>query len=317
MNTTPITFEKKKLEYTLIGGSERSERPLEPKGFSVLLLNRGGKPFRKELLEELVRLNCLEIIWVEKGNKPDENETLSVPYHILRIKGDNSPGDIINVGIKEALGKYVLVLWSDMVLDSAPISSRVFEKIEERDFLCTVPILKEKDKILPSCSVPMVKGRRNLDVFYHDHMENRTPTLFPYDYCGIYSREKFLDLGGFDGTMSNPYWQLMDLGFRAALWGECIVFQDAIVLNYLDNGPVLDITADGDYGHFFMKTQAVVVNNGVGRLPGYRLLAMLIKTHGNGMEVFRDFQRIRAWVRQNRSRFVHDVASLLSQWKQL
>jgi hypothetical protein len=316
MNTIPITFEKKQLEYTLIGGPEKTSHPMNPKGFTILLLNRGGKPFRKELLSELIKLNCQEIIFVEQNEiRPDDINQTDIPLHILRVKGSYTAGDIINIGIKEAMGKFIFVLWSDMILHSSHISSRVFEKIDERNHFCTVPQLTDEERVLPSCSVPVLKSKREIEVIYHNNITNLTRTLFPSDYCGIYSREKFLELGGFDGKMSNPYWQLMDLGFRVALWGDRISFQSAMKISYMGDIPSFDITPDVDYGHFFMKTQAIAVKNGVGRLPGYRLFSLLLKTDGNGVDVYREFQQIKSWVRQNKNRFKEDVSSLLSHWE--
>ncbi|MDC7225088.1 MAG: hypothetical protein PQJ60_15165 [Spirochaetales bacterium] len=317
MNTTPITFERNDMEYTLIGGPEKTSRPLEPEGFSVLLLPRGGKPFRKELLSELFKLNCREIISVEVGDhsiKPDEFCPTASGVHVLRIKGEPTTGDIINIGVKEACGKFVFVLWSDMVLPSGKISSRVFEKIDERNHFCTVPVFTDDEKILPTCSAPLMNRQRNVEVVFHNNTEGGSHTLFPSDYCGIYQREKFMALGGFDGKIANPYWQLMDLGFRVALWGESIPFQEALKISYLGDIPSLDITTDRDYGHFFMKTQAIVVKNGMGRLPGYRLFSLLAHSRGSGAEVFREFSLIRSWVKQNRKRFKQDVITLLAEW---
>ncbi len=305
------------MEYTLIGGAEKSSRPREPEGFSVLLLNRGGKPYRRELITELLKLNCREIISVEKGDHPVKTEDLGgseADIHVLRIGGEVSPGDIINVGIKEATGKFVFVLWSDMVLPSGKISSRVFEKIDERNHFCTVPLFMEEEKTLPTCSVPIRSGLRDMDVVFHIPLTGGQRTLFPSDYCGIYHREKFISLGGFDGKIGNPYWQLMDLGFRVALWGEQILYQEALKMSYMGEIPALDITTDRDYGHFFMKTQAIVVRHGSGRLPGYRLFSLLAKSGGNGVEVYREFCQIRTWVRQNRKRFKTDVPTLLADW---
>ncbi len=289
---------------------------MEPEGFSILLLPRGGKPFRKELLGELGKLNCREIISVENGDssvKPDGVSPAGAGDHILRIKGGVTPGDIINIGIKEASGKFVFVLWSDMILHSGKVSSRVFEKIDERNNFCTVPVFTEEEKILPTCSAPVRNGLRDVDVIFHNDTEG-CHTLFPADYCGIYHREKFISLGGFDSKISNPYWQLMDLGFRVALWGDTIPFQEALKISYQGESPALDITTDRDYGHFFMKTMAIVVKHGHGRLPGYRLFSLLAKSRGNGVETYREFCQIRTWVRQNRNRFKRDVHSLLKNW---
>ncbi|MDC7221352.1 MAG: hypothetical protein PQJ59_15555 [Spirochaetales bacterium] len=319
MNTTPITFERNDMEYTLIGGAEKSSRPMEPEGFSILLLPRGGKPFRRELLAELDKLNCLEIISVEVGDgsvKSDDRGSTKSNIYTLRIKGNPSSGDIINVGIKEASGKFVFVLWSDMILPGDKISSRVFEKINERNNFCTVPFLSDGEKSLPACAVPLMNSQKEVDIVFHDDISQGSRTLFPYDFCGIYQREKFISLGGYDHKISNPYWQLLDLGFRAALWGEIIPFQEALKISYQGEILTLDITPDKNYGRFFLKNQAVVVKYGMGRLPGYRLFSLLAKSRGNGLDTYREFSFIRSWVKQNRKRFKWDVDRLLSQWKQ-
>ena len=72
---------------------------------------------------------------------------------------------------------------------------------------------------IPSWQSPAWK-RRRLSLSFRIPQKEGEPTLFPFDFCGIYNREKFAQSGGFDPAIANPYWQKLDFGVRCFLWGE-------------------------------------------------------------------------------------------------
>lgn len=318
MSTTAITFERQNLEYTLTGNED--EQVLGPSGLSILLLNRGGKPFREELLLHLARLGTREVLSVEDMGNRVKTETWHKEVSNLRLlffQSDASWGEKINVGIKEARGEYVLVLWNDMEINAASISSRVFSKIEERQDFCTLPLLYDKQgNPYPSCYIPSSSKTQSLKMLAMDpQLKKENRSLFAFDYTGIYHRQKFLCSGGFDGSIENPYWQWMDLGFRAAMGGEQMVFQQALKVYYQDQLPQINITPDKDYSHFYLKTLALRIRLGKAILPGKFLLILWFRSPMGFQEARKSFQRVRRWLDSRQYSFTKEAQDVIQHWR--
>lgn len=321
MSITPITFERSNLEYTLTGGQDEDLGMIRRSGLSILLLNRGGKPFRKELLRHLSRLGTREIISVESSSSrlnPEDMQKELPNVRLLFFQSKANWGEIINVGIKEALGEYVFVFWNDMDIDGSSISSRVFSKIEERQSFATLPWLLDKEgDLYPSRYIPSKDEAHLLKMLPLPPEEKSNQSLFPFDYTAIYNRSKFLRSGGFDGRIENPYWQLMDLGFRAAMSREQMVHNPALKVHYKEDIPALNITADEDYIQFFLKTLAIRFRGGKAFLPFRHRWGLWLKSPLNLNESRKRFHSIRKWLKENQSCIQQDAMTVMNRWGDL
>ena len=124
----------------------------------------------------------------------------------------------------------MLVVWSDC--EVGIITERTLERIRSIDALCSVPTIRsERGTVVPSVTAPAFYGTRFRTI--PAQPGNQSETLYPFDYSGVYGRDRFLRSGGFDRSIVNPYWQLLDFGFRAYLWGERI----AVVPGEIALGP--------------------------------------------------------------------------------
>ena len=65
---------------------------------------------------------------------------------------------------------------------------------------------------LPVQMVPALKGS-SFQVEPMPCFRDSLPTVYPFDFTGIYNRDKFIRMGGFDHAIANPYWQNLDFGF--------------------------------------------------------------------------------------------------------
>jgi hypothetical protein len=231
MSTTASIFKKRKVPYTVIGGSKvdrirKSRAPL-----AVLLLNRGRRFYRQEKLQGLQEAGIGEILCVEGPRISYDVEPLSREFpgiRFLLLQEEASPGEKINVGIEECRTRLVFVLWSDMDFPGPPEGEGgsdtgqwqpFLQEIEDKEILCTVPQLRSSaGQVVPSIQVPaLIKGK--LKVMPWKPVQGGMGSLFPFDYCGIYNRSRFTLSGGYDPWMSNPYWQKLDFGMRSFLWG--------------------------------------------------------------------------------------------------
>jgi hypothetical protein len=284
---------------------------------SVLLLNRGGKFYRTELLTELQSTGLGEVICIEGPHVPYDIEPLSRQFPDIRFllfQQEASVGEKLNLAMEEARSRFVMVAWSDMKVASS-ISTGLIEQVEKSDLMCTVPQLRaQKGGPIPSVLVPAwIKGRK-LELIPWVPDKEGMRSIFPFDFCGIYNKLKFQLHGGFDRAIRNPYWQKLDFGFRVFLWGETILANPAFQMHYLTDTPSEDSTPDEGYKLFYLKNLAVLLKADRGVLPYTRFLQYMARSDTGPLYSFKEFREVRKWVERHQYRFKRDAAQLLSQW---
>jgi hypothetical protein len=138
-------------------------------------------------------------------------------------------------------------------------------------------------------------------------------SLYPFDGIGIYDRERFIRLGGFDPSIKNFYWQLMDFGFRSSLWGEEIAATMLIKLSYEGAIPLEDSTAGESYRSFYLKNIAPVFRGDYAHIPLGRFPAYY-RRRGELFTAWDEFSAARDWVKVNRYRFVTDARTVAERF---
>jgi len=301
----------------VVGGSKVAGGPGSVP-VSVLLLDRGNHLYRSELLRELEHIGFESIVSVESAGEVRDIESLAQRFPKCRflLLGENvSPGEMINVGMRESQAPYVFVLWGDMRLSNAALSGRFFERLGEQDLLCRAPFFSSrKGEVLPTMSVPGLQGS-SLKVLGFIPPRDAVRTLFPFDYVGIYSKARFVLTGGFDGGIPSPYWQKLDFGFRSWLWGEEIRLSQALRVAYEDEPKTEDATPGEEYKWFWLKNLAPVYRGDSATVPPKRFWSYLRKRIRSPLAALREFREATAWVELNRFRFRSDAASLVDLWE--
>lgn len=318
MNTIPTTLDSGSVSYTVVGAPKASSGG-DASALSVVLLNRGSRLYRGDALADLERAGLENIVSVEPAPDSRDVEALSARHagaRFILLSQPSSPGLQINLAIRESTGPYVFVIWSDMSLAAQGLSSRFFERLAERDILCQAPALFARggDQV-PAAASPAF-NRSSLKVLSLPSAKDGTRTLFPFDYAGIYSREKFILTGGFDAGMPNPYWQKLDFGFRSWLWGEEIRIAQALKVSYADVPTPEDETPDESYKWFWLKNLAPSFNGDSGAVPPYRFWSYLRSRRGGALSAVGEFRAAKEWVRINRYRFRTDASSLVDLWEE-
>jgi hypothetical protein len=321
MNTIPTTLEAGAVPYTVVGAPKAAtaSKVEDARGLSVVLLNRGSRLYRGEALGGLARAGLVNVISVEPNPDAVDVESLSARYPSARfilLSEAASPGVQVNIAIRESTGPYVFVLWSDLSLAAQGLSSRFYERLAERDLLCRVPSLFGKGgEQIPSVVMPAMGGS-SLKVLGLVPEREGARSLYPFDYTGIYSKEKFTLTGGFDAGLANPYWQKLDFGFRAWLWGEEIRLAQALKLSYADPPPPEDETPDEGYKWFWLKNLAPSFRGDSGAIGSRRFWSYLRSRRGRSLSALGEFRAAQDWVRLNRYRFRTDAASLVDLWEE-
>ena len=317
MNTIPTTF-KDTPAYTVIGGSERRNLT----GVSAVVLNRGAPHPRAVLFEELQKQGFDYVISMEGSRRRYDLDGLSASFPFVRfiLSSENlSPGEEINIAALELPGPVFLVIWDDLRIlrgSAEMIASRFLYNEEKKQRLCTVPLIQDGSlETLPTLLAPMaIKSKVKTLPFIPEEGQY---SLFPFDGIGLYNKEIFLRLGGFDKNYSNFYWQLMDFGFRSWLWGEEIIASAAIKLSY--EGPVTpeDTTAMDSFGRFYLKNLAPVFRGDHANLPLRRFPGFLWRLRGDLLTAWDEFSMARSWVKINQYRFRCDARTVMEFWNEI
>ena len=94
---------------------------------------------------------------------------------------------------------------------------------------------------------------------------NQLKTLYPFMYVGLYNKDKFIQIGGYDIGILNTYWQKLDFGLRTYMWGEKISAHKSFIINLGQNDKIIeDITPDKDYRLYCLKNLSVVIKKDSG-----------------------------------------------------
>jgi len=324
MSTIPTTFNNILPSYTVVGGTER----IASTGLSAVILERGGRYSRHTLFQDLVKVGFDYILSIEGPRERYDVEELSGRFPHVRfilLKEELTLGEQINLAASELTSALFFVLWNDIRIIYSGGASRMVERLslnqEDDDEqkstfkrLCTVPLIQNSHfETLPTISAPALYKNSVKTLLFTPSKEGQ-PSLYPFDGVGIYDRKRFIKLGGFDGTLKNTYWQLMDFGFRLYLWGEKIGGTQMIRLSYDGEAPPEDSSADESYRRFFLKNLAPVFRGDHAYIPLKIFPSYFWRTGKSILSAWNDFSKGRQWVKINRHRFKSDARAITELW---
>lgn len=315
MNTIPLTFNEKQIDTTIIGGNVIlvSKIPI-----SVILLNKSGTTFRMNNLESLLRLGFTDIVSIEAPQQNYSLDELSKRFPVVKfiIPGEHlSPGEMINLGMQEVRSNKVLVLWDTMHISTKVITDRLLGHLLKDDILCNVPFLfTEQMQNLPAKNVPTIQDG-SFSVKSFTVVQDFSKTLYPFDFVGVYDRQLFIKLGGFDYTLTSSYWQLLDFSLRAHLFGEKIVVCSGLRLNYECEVPLEDTTPEVSHLRFFLKNLCPKFVEDYAYIPKNDFFSYLSRSSLGLFKALKTFKMARNWVSKNKYRFKTDAQNLIDSWE--
>lgn len=318
MSSIPSIFNERQIKRVILGGDK--PRTNVKISLSVILLSRSGTPFRSGNLDQLLSIGFSDIISVETSAENYNLEDMAKRYPAVKFIAPEEKctlGDMINLGMAEAREEYVLVVWDTIHIPPRSINSYVLKRLTEEEMLCYVPMLSNPQmQSLPVRMLPSVENKA-LSVTGELVVQDKAPTLYPVDYVGIYNKNKFRELGGYDYTIKSPYWQNLDFSMRAWLWGEQIRMMPQLRFKYETEFQAEDTTPDYSQLKFFLKNIAPRFSQDHAYIPKALFLSYY-RNSGCGInEAFSDFRKARSWVEQNRYRFKTDASHLITSWENL
>jgi hypothetical protein len=315
MNIIPSIFNERQINRTVLGGTESASGV--KMNVSVVLLNSGSSHFRIQMIENLLKCGFTSIVSLEPTPESYNIEDFGTKFPSVRFiipLEKVTDGDLINIGISESCGEYVLVLRDTLRIPPGILMPNLAEHLTENGSYCIVPRLVTPEKqSLPVQFIPeAVKSK--LHVISSSSVSDGMATLCPFNYIGLYHRQKFMLLGGFDYTITSPYWQNLDMAFRAWLWGEKINLSTAFQLEYAEKVPQEEITADFSQLRFYLKNLVPRYHEDHGMIPFSSFFLFARSSSCGFFETRRLFADACRWVDKNKYRFKQDAVMLIENW---
>jgi hypothetical protein len=317
MNITRTTSEPPaRIPYTVVGGPRWDRVRRNPFPLTLLVLGRGDRLFKSEMLKDLLARGLGEVVWIEGSESSTDVEPLARDFpqvRFLLVTHRSTAGDRVNIGIDEARAPLVMVLWSDTRLFELPTDLPA--SLEKSGVLCAVPVARTtRNEPIPTWQAPLWRKRR-FSLAWHVPRVEGERVLYPFDYCGLYNRLKFSQTGGYDPAITNPYWQKLDFGLRCFLWGELLRGTIRLGLTYTGAPPQEDATPDEGYKKVWLKNLAVRTRQEMGVLPAWRALSYMLRSDTGPLYALKEFRAARRWVRVHRFRFRRGPRDLVDGWE--
>lgn len=316
MSTIPTTFNRELPSYTVIGKGERAGHT----GITAVLLNRGGRYLRRSIFQDLEKAGFDFVLSVETGQDSYDMEELVLRYpfvQFLILKDSLSLGERINIAALEVKTPLFFVLWNDVRFIQSGGAARISDRLLQNNQLCTVPVVQNTHyEPLPTLMIPALY-RGTIQTVPLVPVKEGSLSIYPFDGVGIYHTEKFSQLTGYDPTITSPYWQLLDFGFRAYLWGEKITASQLVKVVF--DGPLTpqDTSMHPDYRRFYLKNIAPVFRGDTAHLPWRRCIPYLFKSGEGLKQAWKQFCQGRDWVELYKYRFQMDAQQLTELWERL
>ena len=328
MSIIPTTFNESIPPYTAVGGKERNATT----GLSAVILNRNGRYSRRAFFQELEKTGFDFIISIESTPERYDVEELSGRFPSVRFilpKTEITLGEKINLAAVEINSPLFFVIWNDLKIIAGGTASRMAERLSIKNEesgesddkksgfkrLCTVPVmLNSRYETLPTLIAPVSYGKKMKTIFLEPQSDDSI-SLYPFDGVGIYDRERFIGLGGFDHTLKNNHWQFMDFGFRAFLWGEKISLSQQLKLSYDGQMPIEDNSTGESYRRFYLRSIAPVFHGDYAHLPLSRFPVYAFRSPDNPLTSWKKFSEIKDWVMANRLRWRADARMIVEKWE--
>ncbi len=289
-------------------------------GISFVILSRGTKIFREDLFEFLSNFDFIrEIISIEKQSNRSSLQFISESYGKLKfilLSDDLNSGEKVNLAMKESSCDFVFVLQSDMYLLNPFWIPNIFDEIVKKNVLLVGgEFFDKEEEMIPSIFLPSIDEQQKFKVILVNSEKDYEKTLITMDYCGLYSKEKFLQLGGFDGRIQNEYFQRIDFGLRAIYFGEHVYIYRKLRIQYTALNSPENLTKNKSFLIFLLKNYVpIFVGNGV-VFSFLRFCKICLKYKINPFLFQKEFKEIKSEIAKNSLRFKGDLKSAIELWE--
>jgi GT2 family glycosyltransferase len=212
------------------------------KRISVIIPNYNGKHLLEKNLPLVVK-NCsgCDIIVVDDASTDGSVEFLKHKFRKVRVirQSKNSGfATAVNLGVEKARSSFVLLLNSDVSPRQNFLKIAIKHFGNEKLFAVGLQDYSHENGKIVVKGRGGMKFKRGFFLHFPAFIERGT-TLWVSGGSGLFNRDKFLQLGGFDPIFKPFYWEDIDLSFRAWRSGYSCIFEPlAKVDHYHEEGAI-------------------------------------------------------------------------------
>ncbi len=315
MNIISSTFNEREINRTVLGGRVlNKDYTLD---IAVILLNKNGSHLCTQIFDNLIQCGFRSIISVEPDSENYNLEEISHRYPQIKFvipQESATDGDLINACVSEFEAKYFMILRDSFNIPRGFFSKNLGENILKDNIFCVVPRLIDKNGVSIVVNFVPEAHRGRFFIKPEQLVKDGVSTLYPFDFIGIYNREKFINLGGFDYTITSPYWQNIDLALRSWLWGEKITVTTKFHIDYTEDVPFEKTTPDMSYIRFYLKNILPKFRDDHGIVKHFSFPGFYLKSKCGIFEAISLFSSACQWIKKNQFRFKKDIQYLIENW---
>ena len=216
---------------------------IQPKSISIIIPNFNGSELLKDYLpmvydalKSSAYISDFEIIIIDDASSDNSIQFLSTNYpDIILLQNSENLGfsKTINKGIFSSKMELILLLNTDMALSKNIFDHLIPHFSTDSSIFGVSPTIYNKtgDLILEGQKTPLFKKNT---ISYLDNTDQTQPcnSLYLCGGCALVSKEKLLQLNGFNEIYSPFYFEDFDLSVRAWLKGwKCLYIPDAHIFH--------------------------------------------------------------------------------------
>lgn len=318
MNTIPLTFNEHQIDRTVLGGQINSSK--DALNICALVLNKNGSHLRIQMLENLLACGFRSVISVEPNSESYNIEDMSKRFPAVKFivpLEKCTDGDLINLCMSETDAQYVFVLKDSLYIPQNFMAVNLAENLTKSKVYCVVPrLVSNTGESLSIRTTPLAKKGR-FKIVSSQLINDGVHTVFPPDFIGLYNREKFIQLGGFDYTITSAYWQNVDLAMRSWLWGEVTVLSTKLAITFKEEAPVDDVTPNLSYLRFYLKNILPKFKFDHGMISNLSFMNFFFNSSCGILEALSQFSGAKKWVEKHKYRFHFDAKYMIENWNDL
>lgn len=222
---------------------------------SIIIITWNSKKYLNDCLDHLVAQSCqdFEVILVDNGSTDGALDELqknypSLEFQIHELNKNMGFSAANNMGARLARGRWLALLNSD-AFPAPDWLSNLIEATERNPGFSSFSSRQINagdtrflDGAGDSYHVSGFAWKRYLDYPAEDYGRESTEIFSPCAAAALYSREAFLEVGGFDEDLFS-YYEDVDLGFRLRLAGHRALYVADAVVEHVGSG-ALGIRSD-------------------------------------------------------------------------
>ncbi len=194
-----------------------------------------------------------EIIVVDDNSQDDSVNLIRAEFPVIKLIAlteNHGFGKACNIGVRHSQNPIILMLNNDMVVEQGFLDPllAVFDKPDVFASVCKVIKWNRQNLDVGLTTAKfkfgLIKLNRCSPVKVED--ESPMPTFYATGGAVAYSKEKYLQLGGFDEIYHPFYWEDVDLSYQAWKRGWKVIYQPQSIV-YHKNGATIGRLFKRDY----------------------------------------------------------------------